>query len=69
MTKTPNQPNKITCESCGKSFQCGADTGNCWCFSLEITPQNLAQLKEQFQNCLCQECLKKPFIPENTSKG
>jgi Cysteine-rich CWC len=54
---------KSTCESCGKSFDCGAKTGSCWCFSIAIEPQDLAQLNQQFQNCLCQECLQNSFSP------
>jgi hypothetical protein len=60
-------PAKSTCASCGKSFECGAKTGNCWCFSLALEPQNLAQLKEQYQNCLCRECLQNSFRPEITT--
>jgi hypothetical protein len=56
----------LKCESCGKSFECGAKSGNCRCFSIAIEPQILAQLKEQFQNCLCQKCLPNSRQPKNT---
>jgi len=51
-------PEETICESCGETFGCGAKSGSCWCFSVAIEPQDLAQLKEQFQNCLCFKCLQ-----------
>ncbi len=48
---------KIKCESCEKEFSCGAKAGKCWCFEVEIEPENLAQLREDFKNCLCRDCL------------
>lgn len=49
--------NNLTCESCGKPFECGAKTGSCWCFEVELDTEKLAELREEFQNCLCRECL------------
>ena len=51
-------PDKITCESCGKDFSCGANVGKCWCFEVELKAETLAELREDFKNCLCQDCLK-----------
>ena len=48
---------KITCESCGKKFSCGANIGKCWCFDVEVKPETLAQLREDFKSCLCEDCL------------
>jgi hypothetical protein len=61
---------KLKCESCGDPFECGAKSGSCWCFSVAIEPQSLAQLKEQFQNCLCFNCLQKssPTIIKNNKE-
>lgn len=53
-----NSNDKLTCESCGKEFSCGANTGKCWCFEIDLSEEHLAQLKETFQNCLCENCLK-----------
>jgi ribosomal protein L34E len=58
MKKSAN-PEKLICESCGNSLECGAKTGNCWCFEVAISPDNLAQLNRQYKNCLCRACLDK----------
>jgi len=54
---------KIFCESCGKEFLCGARAGKCWCFEVELIEKTLAELREEFKNCLCQECLEKKNQP------
>jgi hypothetical protein len=48
---------KLICESCGEDFSCGAKTGKCWCFEIDLTEEKLANLKENFDNCLCPKCL------------
>jgi len=50
---------KNICESCGKEFSCGAKAGKCWCFEVELKPETLADLREDFKSCLCQDCLEK----------
>ena len=50
---------KIICESCGKDFACGANVGKCWCFNVELKAETLAELREDFKNCLCEDCLEK----------
>jgi hypothetical protein len=54
---TKNAEAKLKCEACGKKFGCGAQTGKCWCFEIETDEETLAELKENFQNCLCPDCL------------
>lgn len=51
--------NPLNCESCGEPFECGAKTGNCWCFEVELDAEKLAKLREEFESCLCRECLEK----------
>ena len=46
------------CESCKKTFSCGANIGKCWCFEAEISTENLKSIAEEFDNCLCEDCLK-----------
>ncbi|MGI8555812.1 MAG: cysteine-rich CWC family protein [Pyrinomonadaceae bacterium] len=48
---------KNICEVCGKEFSCGAKTGKCWCFEIEVAAEDLTALKKDFKNCLCKECL------------
>jgi len=47
-----------TCESCGEEFTCGANAGKCWCFDVELKKEILAEMRENFENCLCANCLK-----------
>ena len=46
-----------TCESCGANFTCGAKTEKCWCFSVDLRAETLAELRDSFKNCLCKNCL------------
>lgn len=48
---------ELICESCGKSFSCGANVGECWCFAFELEAESLTDLREKYKNCLCQKCL------------
>lgn len=50
---------KLICESCGEEFSCGANIRKCWCFEVELKTETLADLREDFKNCLCEDCLKK----------
>ncbi len=50
---------KSICESCGKEFSCGANVGKCWCFEIELKAETLMELREDFQKCLCRDCLEK----------
>lgn len=47
-----------TCEACGNDFSCGAATGNCWCFEINLGADVLVNLQNKFKNCLCPDCLK-----------
>lgn len=49
--------NKLICESCGVEFSCGAPAGKCWCFSVEVKTETLAELRHNYKSCLCQNCL------------
>ena len=66
MTKTKKLPEtakgiteKSICERCGEAFSCGARVGECWCFAVEVKAETLAELREDFKNCLCENCLNK----------
>ncbi len=63
MTKTKKPLEKVAeksiCESCGEAFSCGANVGKCWCFAVEVKAETLAELREDFKNCLCENCLNK----------
>ena len=47
------------CSKCGKELSCFADENKtCWCSAYHISKKNLQILKENFDNCLCENCLK-----------
>jgi hypothetical protein len=47
------------CEACGKQFVCGASLKGCWCFGFKLSAETRRQLRERYQDCLCQDCLTK----------
>lgn len=49
---------ELTCEACGKKFPCGFATGKCWCFDVDLKEEALAEINQEFRNCLCEDCLK-----------
>ncbi|HXD29767.1 MAG TPA: cysteine-rich CWC family protein [Pyrinomonadaceae bacterium] len=49
----------LTCESCGKEFNCGASLSGCWCGEIKLTDEARAELKERYRDCLCRDCLEK----------
>lgn len=55
--QTETKPDKILCESCGEEFSCGANAEKCWCFEVDLSSETLAELRENFKSCLCQNCL------------
>lgn len=57
MTPETRQTEKIICERCGENFACGASDSNCWCFTIDLGKETLAQLRDKFEKCLCRSCL------------
>jgi hypothetical protein len=45
------------CSKCGTVFTCKQETGGCWCEQFTLSKEMLHYLKEQYENCLCPECL------------
>jgi hypothetical protein len=46
------------CSKCGTAFNCGNEMPGCWCENLQLDQKALDTLKNNFENCLCPECLK-----------
>jgi len=63
MKTTEMTTEKLACESCGKPFECGAKVGKCWCFEVKVDAEKLAELRENFEKCLCRDCLEKGIEP------
>lgn len=48
-----------TCPRCGGGFICGVGgPGPCDCYSLTLSPALLAQLRRDYTQCLCLNCLR-----------
>ncbi|MBK7704954.1 MAG: cysteine-rich CWC family protein [Acidobacteria bacterium] len=45
------------CERCGREFFCGALSGNCRCFEIQLSAETLSDLRRSFSSCLCFDCL------------
>jgi hypothetical protein len=45
------------CSKCNQEFHCGNEHRGCWCENYMIRPETLQQLKADFENCLCEQCL------------
>ncbi|MGP1514699.1 MAG: cysteine-rich CWC family protein [Bacteroidales bacterium] len=49
---------KKICPECGKEFVCQHDV-SCFCMQYSLCSDVLAFLKKKYDNCLCEECLRK----------
>ena len=47
-----------TCPNCGNEFSCSS-SGKCWCFEVFISSEKLKKIEENFNSCLCPDCLNK----------
>ena len=48
-----------TCPNCKQKFDCKADDiENCLCNSIQLNNDAVGLIKNQFEDCLCVECLK-----------
>ena len=43
------------CDNCGEGFTC--NPGACWCNQIKLDEAQLTSIGQQFQDCLCPECL------------
>ncbi len=45
------------CPKCGNLFSCEADN-DCWCESFQIHKKEMLAITENYNDCLCPDCLK-----------
>ena len=45
------------CSKCGIGFSCTAPVAGCWCEQYTLAPTTLTQLKADYADCLCPQCL------------
>ena len=48
---------KKNCPHCGKTFEC-VHAADCWCAKIQLSDVAKAKLKMQFNDCLCETCLR-----------
>jgi hypothetical protein len=48
----------VVCPRCTAPFECGIDTGKCWCSDVKLTNKTRTAFKQYYEGCLCQDCLK-----------
>ncbi|RTL21273.1 MAG: hypothetical protein EKK52_08665 [Burkholderiales bacterium] len=68
MTGSP-LPTTTACPRCGGGFACGAATGRCDCFELQLTEALRAELAARFDGCLCMACLRELSGPTPSAPG
>lgn len=51
------------CSKCNTDFECKAEGSGCWCEGLTISCENLQELRNDFDNCLCPDCLSQYAAP------
>jgi len=51
-------PQLKICPECGSEFRCQM-TGNCSCSKLVLSPEILEFIRNNYEDCLCNDCLKK----------
>lgn len=58
--------NKVvkTCPKCNNKFTCVVKEG-CWCENIYVSKEKLAEIRKQYMDCLCKDCLKSFSISEN----
>ena len=45
------------CPSCGKNLSC-YKSDSCWCFSINLSEEQLSKIGDKFVGCLCPTCLE-----------
>ena len=47
------------CSKCNIVFTCNDSETSCWCNNYELTREQLSFLRENYDNCLCEQCIEK----------
>lgn len=47
----------VVCPRCSTPFECGVDTGGCWCRDIALSDATRAAFAQYYEGCLCRECL------------
>jgi hypothetical protein len=59
---TPPEPaptgDTVLCPRCSVGFQCGVQTGGCWCAGVMVDDRVRGDMARFYDGCLCPECLR-----------
>lgn len=47
------------CAKCNTEFTCSDSGNSCWCNQHKLSTEQLDYLKENYNNCLCENCLRR----------
>ena len=50
-------PTPVVCPRCSTPFDCGIDTGGCWCREVSLDDKARASFAQFYDGCLCRDCL------------
>ncbi|MEZ5016552.1 MAG: cysteine-rich CWC family protein [Flavipsychrobacter sp.] len=53
------------CSKCGAAFGCHPNSNGCWCEQYQLSTASLQELKANFSDCLCPQCLAEYETTEN----
>ncbi len=61
-------PAPVVCPRCSAPFECGVDTGGCWCREVALPDATRAAFAQYYDGCLCRDCLTalekdRPAVP------
>ncbi|MGB0882956.1 MAG: cysteine-rich CWC family protein [Vicingaceae bacterium] len=45
------------CSKCNADFTCNDSGDSCWCNNHKLTKEQLMFLKDNYENCLCEDCI------------
>ena len=45
------------CPKCGADFHCSTSS-KCWCYEIDVPTETMEKLQEEYDGCLCPDCLK-----------
>jgi hypothetical protein len=52
MSTTPT-----VCPRCANEFECGIDSGACWCADVSVSDMTRTAFAQYYEGCLCRDCL------------
>jgi len=60
--------NPSVCPRCSREFECGIDSGACWCADVTTNGSTRAAVAQFYHGCLCRDCLQsmeeaRPAVP------